>query len=107
MSSPAVLRARSMSSPPKPSYGSGPKWLSPVLPTPPDSDTNEENEAAPLKRPARHFAAFDLGFIPLTGTKETENTKREKCYEELDEEPEQPPTPCIKLKDDICFELFT
>ncbi|KAG8746416.1 hypothetical protein FRC10_005127 [Ceratobasidium sp. 414] len=101
MSSPPLPRARSMSSPAKPSFGSGPKWLNSQwpLPTPPDSDTNEENEAAPLKRPARHFAAFDLGFIPLIGTAETENTKREQCYEELDEEPEQLPTPCIKLKD--------
>ncbi|KAG9104713.1 hypothetical protein FRC06_011607 [Ceratobasidium sp. 370] len=99
MSSPPLPRARSASSPAKPSFGSGPKWLSSVLPTPPDSPTNEENEAAPLKRRARHFAAFDLGFIPLTAATETANAKSEQCYEELDEEPELPPTPCIKLKD--------
>ncbi|QRV72865.1 hypothetical protein RhiJN_00879 [Ceratobasidium sp. AG-Ba] len=77
-------RARSMSSPARPSVGAGPKWIS---------------SAAPLKRPARHFAAFDLGFIPLTGATKVETSKTEKCYEELEEEPDHPPTPCVKLKD--------
>ncbi|KAG8683999.1 hypothetical protein FRC09_015673, partial [Ceratobasidium sp. 395] len=103
MSYPPLPRARSMSSPAQPSFGAGPKWISPMsslLPTPPDSDAGEENEAAPLKRPTRHFAAFDLGFIPLAGTAPAEeDPNRQKCYEELEEEPEHPPTPCIKLKD--------
>ncbi|QRW16384.1 hypothetical protein RhiXN_04385 [Rhizoctonia solani] len=65
----------------------GPKWLSSVLPTPPDSDNGEDiSEAAPLrKRPTRHFSAFDFG-------------KKERCYEELEEEPEMS-HPCVKLKD--------
>ncbi|KAG9127609.1 hypothetical protein FRC07_011649 [Ceratobasidium sp. 392] len=93
-------RVRSASSPTQPSFGSGPKWITSTLLTPPNSDTNEENEAEPLKRPTRHFAAFDLGFVPLAGTQAaTEDPGRQKCYEELDEEPELPPTPCIKLKD--------
>lgn len=95
---PADSRGRSMSAPSLvPPPGPGPKWLSSVLPTPPDSDTNED-EAAPIrKRPVRQFAAFDLGFIPLTSTEEP--PKIQLCYEELEEEPQLPPTPRITLKD--------
>lgn len=90
-------RARSLSTPPRPT-GVGPMWLSSVLPTPPDSDNNED-EATPLrKRPARHFAAFDLGFIRLTSESEPQSAKQERCYEELEEEPEIH-VPCVKLKD--------
>ncbi|KAJ1309048.1 hypothetical protein OPQ81_004728 [Rhizoctonia solani] len=95
-------RSRSISTPPRPTPGFGPQWLSSVLPTPPDSDNGEENkEAAPLrKRPARHFAAFDFGFLPLVSTPESQaqDSRQVRCYEELEEEPEIK-SPCVKLKD--------
>ncbi|KAG8720157.1 hypothetical protein FRC11_003226, partial [Ceratobasidium sp. 423] len=95
-------RNRSVSTPPRPTPGIGPQWLSSVLPTPPDSDNGEDNtEAVPLrKRPARHFSAFDFGFIPLVSTPDSraQEAKQERCYEELEEEPDVK-LPCIKLKD--------
>ncbi|KAF8681218.1 Starch/carbohydrate-binding module (family 53) [Rhizoctonia solani] len=103
MSFPALpTRTRSLSTPPRPTAGAGPKWLSSVLPTPPDSDNGEDtSEATPLrKRPTRHFSAFDFGFVPLVSTPDTQEQeeKQERCYEELEEEPEMS-HPCVKLKD--------
>ncbi|KAH7343395.1 putative phosphatase regulatory subunit-domain-containing protein [Rhizoctonia solani] len=95
-------RSRSLSTPPRPSPGVGPQWLSSILPTPPDSDNGEETEegALPRKPPARHFASFDFGFTPLMSTPESQaqESKQERCYEELEEEPEMK-IPSVKLKD--------
>ncbi|EUC66406.1 phosphatase regulatory subunit, putative [Rhizoctonia solani AG-3 Rhs1AP] len=95
-------RSRSLSTPPRPTPGIGPKWLSSVLPTPPDSDNGEDtNEVTPpRKRHTRQFASFDFGFTPLLSTPASlaEECKQQRCYEELEEEPEMN-IPCVKLKD--------
>ncbi|KAB5596330.1 hypothetical protein CTheo_315 [Ceratobasidium theobromae] len=101
MSFPGVpCRTRSISSPAQMTPGGGSKWISPVLLTPPDSpDEDEDEEAAPPhRRPIRRFATFEFGFIPLIAGPESDDTRQERCYEELEEVPEIH-APCIKLKD--------